>query len=141
MCAPSYDPPEHANHPPGHLYIRAADRLEVLVLRLEADVVALAVVALDRRLGLRFVLGADDRHNDVPVARGRLLAHHDSVAVEDARVLHRFSAHLEDEVTSVPAGKRRDFDVFLDVLVGEDRRTGCNAADEGKTRGHYRALR
>ena len=38
MCAPSYDPPEHANHPPGHLYIRAADWLEVLVLRLEADV-------------------------------------------------------------------------------------------------------
>src|SRR3954452_16530189 len=72
--ARSFDSPEHTDHTSRDLYVGAADRLEVFVLRLEADVVALAEVALDRCLGLGFVVLADDRHDDVAVIGGVLLA-------------------------------------------------------------------
>src|SRR4051794_25898055 len=128
----SCDPPEHADHAAGDFDVGTADRLEAFVLRLEADVVALAEVALDRGLGLGVVL-ADDRDDDVAIVGGVLLAHDDRVAVEDARVLHRVTANLEDEVAGVTARERGDLDVFLDVLLGEDRSTGGDAADEGET--------
>src|SRR4051794_9131577 len=140
LHAPSCAPPEYADHAPCDLYVRATDWLEVFVLRLEADVVALTEVALDRRLSLGFVLGADDRHDDVAIGGRRLLAHDDRVAIEDARVLHRVAADLQDEIAAVAAGKRRHLDVLLDVLLSEDRRTGGDAADEGEPEWRNRAL-
>src|ERR687883_364691 len=63
LRATSCAPPEHADHATQDLDVRAADRLEVLVLRLEADVVALAEVALHGRLSFGFRLGVDERHH------------------------------------------------------------------------------
>jgi hypothetical protein len=59
------------------------------------------------------------------------------VAVEDAGVAHRVSAHTEHVLTRVATGERGHLDVLLDVLLGQHGRAGGNAADDGQaTRAH-----
>ena len=86
------------------------------------------VALVEESLDGGFVLDQGD--DDLAVAGRLLRLDDDEVAVEDAGLLHRVSAHGEDEVGVVATGDARDVDVLLDVLLGDDRTTGRDGTDQ-----------
>ena len=102
------------------------DRLHARVRRLEADAVALGVVALHRRLAL------DHHHHDVAGVGALALAHEDVVAVEDAVLDHRLADDLEREdlapVAEQHASRRPR---CPRLLLGEDGLARGDAAEDG----------
>ena len=75
-------------------------------------------------------LAVDHRGDDVAVFGGGLLAHHDDVAVADRRLDHRVALDLKRKQRALPdqlAGQRQH---ILDVLLGQDRATGGDAAEQ-----------
>src|SRR5262249_15356072 len=109
---------EDADYLAEHSGFGRDDRLHFLVLGLEADVVGFAEVALDGRLL------ADRGDDDPPFGRVAGRPHDHVVGFDDPGFLHRFAADLEDVVAALPADHVGYFEVFLDVLFGEDRGTG-----------------
>src|SRR4249919_3667581 len=100
------------------------DRVHLVVLGLQPDVVGLAEEALDGRLL------ADQGDDDLAV--GGLLggSHDDVVPLEDAGVLHALAADAKDVVAVLSADDIGNLDVLLDVLLGEDRLAGGYLADQ-----------
>ena len=93
----SRDPPQTPTTRPSSSTSRREDRLESVVLRLEAHVVLLAEEALDGGLI------PHQRHDDLAV-RGRLLAcARHVVALEDSGLLHRVALHAQDELALLAA--------------------------------------
>ena len=72
-----------------------------------------------------------------------LLAHHDEVAVEDPGVDHAVAAHLQSEQAVGVAEHVGGLEPALEALLGQDRRAGRDAAQDGNagaaTRGGERA--
>src|ERR1700746_614582 len=83
------DAPEQPDDTPQHLDLLAANWLHRLVLRLETNVVGFAIEALDGRL----LPGPGD--DDVAFLSRGLWTHHDEIPFDDARVLHRVPAYLQ----------------------------------------------
>src|SRR4051812_12588886 len=107
------DPP-HAAPPAAKLLALArADRLQRIVLGLQAHMVVLAEEPLDRRLL------TDQGHDDLAVGRRVLLADDHHVVREDARLDHRVPAHTQEILALLPTGDLRDLHVLLDVLLGQ----------------------
>ncbi|MNE86507.1 hypothetical protein D3C80_1836180 [compost metagenome] len=52
------------------------------------------------------------------------------VAVDDADVLHAHAVNAQQVVGAGVEERRVDVAGFFDVLLGEDRRTGCHPADD-----------
>src|SRR5579859_332195 len=102
------------------------------VVRHEPDVVVRPLERLDGGLAV------EHRGNDVPVVRDGLLPDHDPVAVRDRGVDHGVTGDLQQEqrpgADQLP-GQRED---VLDGLLGEDRATGGDPADERHVRGVLR---
>src|SRR5947209_5822941 len=128
LRASSCDPPQNADNATENRRLARPDRLEFFVLGLEADVVRLLEVALDRRLL------ADESDDDLSITRRVAALDDDVIAVEDAGVLHRVAGHAQDVLAAVAADQVRDVDVLLDVLLGQDRRAGRDTADERQAR-------
>src|SRR5207248_11367534 len=80
--------PEHPRDATEDLDMLCVDRLECVVLRLQADAPTLAEEALHGRLVGRLVV-ACERDDDLPVPGVLSALHDDDVAVEDAGVHHR----------------------------------------------------
>ena len=123
------DPAHHADDAAGNREVLAVvhdDRAVLRVCSPELDVVRTGVVVLDRRLVVDL---CDD---DFSLFGALLLASENQVAVEDARVDHgvALDAECEDIAT---AGKEVavDGDRSLEVLDGENRLAGSNAAYDG----------
>ncbi len=107
------------------------ERLERAVLGLKPDpAVALTVEGLDGRLVGSFVF-ADERDDDVTLARVVLPMDDDDVAVEDSGVDHRLALHAKEEV-GVPAERLGDGDSILDLLLGEHRPACGDSSHEGE---------
>src|SRR5690348_4882856 len=96
--------------------MRRVDRLERVVLRLQADPPVLAEEPLDRRLVGNLVF-ARQRRDDVAVARILLAPHDDVVPVEDPGVDHRVAAHPEDELLAAPSQWLGNAYIALDRLL------------------------
>src|SRR4051812_26925606 len=132
-CVPNRPPQpsyaaQHCHHLAEDGRIVTGDRLVRGVVREEPDVAVLALEALDR--GLAFQHG---RH-DVAVLGDGLAADRDPVAVADRGLDHGVADDLQHEqfaVTDQLAGERED---VLDRLLGEDRATGGDAADQWHVR-------
>ena len=107
----------------------AEDRLVVGVVRHQPDVAVALLEGLDGRLAV------EHGRDDVAVLGGRLLPDDHPVAVADRGVDHRVADHLEQEELAVAdqlLGQRED---VLDGLLGEDRSTGGDPADDGHVGG------
>src|SRR5688572_15701789 len=80
---------------------------------------------------------ADTRNHDLPSARLRRLMHGEQIAIDDVRVLHAVSPHPQQEAR--PRSEQRGIDahVILDVLLGEDRRAGSDAPEQGQAGWRY----
>ena len=125
--------PEHPHDLPQHLHVVGVDRLERGVLGLEANAaVGLAVEGLDGRL-VRGLVVPDERDDDVAVAGVVAALDDDRVAVEDPGVDHRVAVHGEQEVGAA-AERLRHGDDVLDVLLGEERPAGRDAAEQREAR-------
>ena len=95
----------------------------------------MAVALLERLDG---GLAIDHGRDDFAVLRVLLLPDDDPVAVRDGRVDHRVTGHLQHEQAALAdqlPGERED---VLDLLVGGDRHTGGDPADERHVRGLLR---
>src|SRR2546430_11335320 len=97
------------------------DRRELRVLSFQLHGVAPAPEALHRD----FV--AQARHDDLAAARLLGAMHREQVAIEDADVAHRHAAHAQQIVGARREEVRVDLVASLQVLFGEDRRTGGHA--------------
>ncbi|MCY1186834.1 hypothetical protein D9M73_277440 [compost metagenome] len=58
--------------------------------------------------------------------------HGKQVAIEDANVLHAHAANAQQVVGARIEEFRIDPASILDILLGENRRTRCDAADDGQ---------
>ena len=82
------------------------------------------------------------RRHDVAVARGLLLMDHHDVAVQDGGVDHGVAHDAKGEVLAAAARVgRRDAEVLLDLLGGQDRGAGRDPSDQGHRRSPSLAAR
>src|SRR4051794_28835835 len=105
------DPPHHAHDAAKDLDLARADRLQRIVLGLQAHVIGLAEEALDRRL---LTHEGDD---DLTVGRRVLLADDHHVVGQDAGLDHRVAPHAQEVLAVLAACDLRDLHVLLDVLL------------------------
>src|SRR2546425_1085154 len=125
---PSAQPPENPHHlaRDPHIGIGRAhlDRLVVLVLGNQEELVATREEALHRRLF------ADHHDRDLSALDRRVVVHDRDVAVQDPRVLHAVPTHAESEMLAGPHERAVYDEHVLYVFLGENRRAGGHAAQQ-----------
>ena len=84
---------------------------------------------LDRRV-VGGLVGSRERDHDVAVVRVLLAADDDEVALEDPRVDHRIALDAKQELLASARERLGHRDVFLDVLLGQQRAAGGDLAQK-----------
>ena len=70
-------------------------------------------------------------HNDLAVAGLTGGLHGQKIAVHDASIAHGHAAHAQEVIGLLGEKARLEVVGLVDVLLGQDRRAGCDAAYEG----------
>ena len=98
-------------------------------MRQQPHVPVAALVGLHRRLAV------DHRRDDLAVLGVRLLADDHPVAVADGGLHHRVTGHLQHEQVALAHEFAGEGEHVLQRLLGQDRTTGGDPADQGHVRG------
>ena len=115
---------EHSKYLPKNLAVIYNDRIHRVILRLEAIVAIFFVISLHGR----GVFNQGDY--DVSIACRCLLHNKHTVSVENTGIDHALAFHFENERLLVRHVLRRDREVAVDVLLRENRLTGCDCTDD-----------
>src|SRR5207302_8121704 len=107
------------------------DRLIRRVFRVQPHAVGLAEEPLDGGRGLVGLVVFQPGDNDAAIGRIFAGADHDKITGEDADVLHAVAMDLEGEGRVRADQFLAEDQVILDVLFGEDRLAGSDAAHQG----------
>src|SRR5579875_454183 len=131
------DPPQHGHDLAEDARLVPEDRGVSRVVRDQPHMPVALLERLDRR-GALSPLALDHCRDDLAVLRVRLLPDDDPVAVGDGGVDHRVTGNLEKEVRSLADELLRQREDVLDLLLGKDRATSGDAADQRHVRGLLR---